>query len=426
MNTIGSTGETEVVDDTHVVVHFDRPSYMDGPVMLGNVWIVPEHLWQDIEDPADDPVANPVGTGPYMLDEFAPQGFTLTANPDYYRGVPKVRNVRYLALSGNQAAADALAAGEVDWQTSPVPNMDNVSEAYPGYRGITVPMNQMVLTACANTELGCEGPQTDPAVREAIYYAINRTQINELAFQSTASEISPGFALRERDATYLSPDLQEPTASMEADVTQAERTLEDAGYTRGSDGIYAKDGQRVSLSVRVVEGWDDYISAIDIMRQQLGEVGIELTMDTSAYGQWGSARDSGDYELVIDSLFQGPDADPYYVYNYFFSSENTAPVGETAWPNASRYVNPEVDQAIEELRAIDPEDREARQPHYDTIQAAIERDMPYIPILTQGTTTEFNAEKFTGWPTEVNLYAFPAVWEKPDQAQVFMNLRPAP
>ncbi len=51
--------------------------------------------------------------------------------------------------------------------------------------------------------------------------------------------------------------------------------------------------------------------------------------------------------------------------------------------------------------------------------------MPYIPILTGGTTSEYNAKKFTGWPTEDDLYAFPAVWSKPDNAEIYLRLEPA-
>jgi peptide/nickel transport system substrate-binding protein len=424
INAIGFTGQTEVVSDTEVRVTFDQPSYMDGPQLLGKVYIVPEHLWSAIDDPATDPVNEPVGTGPYTLGEFKPQSYTLTANANYWGGEPAVRNVRYLALSGNQAGADALEAGQIDWQTGPVPDIAGVEENYPGYKAITVPAFQIALITCSSVELGCEGPQTDPAVRQAIYYAMDRNQINELAYQNTSSEISPGFALPERDAAYLSADLRDRTAPMTADPTRAEDLLENAGYTRGSDGIYERDGQRVSLSVRVVSGWTDTITAANTLKEQLAEAGIELNVQQSSWNEWSDARGRGDYQLVYDSLYPGPSPDPYWIYNYFFYGENTAPVGEAANPNFARYQNDDIDEAINALRRMDPADTTARQPYYDAIQAQIEQDMPYIPVLTGGTTSEYNADKFSGWPTEVNLYAFPAVWQRPDNSQILMSLKP--
>ncbi|MDT0344244.1 ABC transporter substrate-binding protein [Streptomyces litchfieldiae] len=425
LNAQGFDGEVEVVDPTHVVVTYPEPAFMRAYDLLGKTYIVPEHIWSKIEDPSTDTIAEPIGTGPFTLTDFKAQAFTLSANENYWDGAPKLQNVRYVALSGNQAGADALAAGQIDWQTGPVPDMANVEENYPGYKAITVHAFQMVLDTCSDAELGCEGPQTDPAVRRAIYYAMDRDQLNALAFQNTASEVSPGFALPERDAAFLSADLETQTAPMSADVETAQEILEEAGWSRGGDGVYEKDGEKLALSVTVVSGWTDYITAVDTMSEQLKAAGIELTVNQVSFNEMSDSRGRGDYQLLIDSLYPGPVADPYFVYNNFFNSSNTAPVGETANPNFARYSNPEVDEAIDAIAQINPEDAEARQEHYDTIQTALERDMPYIPIMLGGTTSEFNAEKFTGWPTDVNLYAYPAVWQKPDQSQIYMNLEPA-
>jgi peptide/nickel transport system substrate-binding protein len=46
-------------------------------------------------------------------------------------------------------------------------------------------------------------------------------------------------------------------------------------------------------------------------------------------------------------------------------------------------------------------------------------------VLTQGTITEYHASKFTGWPTQDDLYAVPAVWQAPDNAEVMKRLKPA-
>ncbi|HCA87152.1 MAG TPA: peptide ABC transporter substrate-binding protein [Streptomyces sp.] len=425
MNSTGYQGRATAVDDTHVKIEFDEPAFMEGPQVLGKIWMVPEHIWSRIEDPSKDVMKNPVGTGPYMLDEFKPQAFTIKANPDYWDGEPAVKKVRYLSLSGNQAGADALAAGKIDWQTGPVPDIAGVEKNYPGYRAITVPMNQTVLMTCANTDLGCKGPQTDPAVRKAIHRAIDRTQLNELAFQGTSSEISPGFALPERDKAQLSDELENPVAPMEPDVAGAAELLEEAGYAKGAGGVYAKDGKPLELTVKVVSGWTDYITAVDTMAQQLGKAGIKVTSQQVSWNEWSDARGQGEFELLIDSLYQGPAPDPFYVYSYFFSSETSAPVGEAANPNFSRFSDPAVDEALAKLKSIDPDDTGARQEQFDVIQATLEEEMPYIPVLTGGTTSEYHSDKFTGWPTQDDMYAFPAIWSRPDHSQIFMNLKPA-
>ncbi|XVS63518.1 ABC transporter substrate-binding protein [Actinosynnema sp. CA-299493] len=425
MNGTGYKGVATAVDDTHVSIKFTEPSFMEGPQVLGRIWMVPEHKWKDIATPSTDVVAQPVGTGPFMLDDFKAQAFTLKANPDYHSGEPALKKVRYLALSGNQSGEAALRAGQIDWQTGPVPDIANVEKNYPGYKAITIPMNQVALFTCSNAALGCQGPQTDVAVRKAVYYALNRTQINSLAFENTASEVSPGAALVERDADQISGKLKEKTAPMQPDEAKATQLLEGAGYTKGGDGIYQKDGKPVAMTLKVVAGWTDYITAVDTMAQQLQKVGIKVTAQQVSWNEWSDARGRGQYELLIDALNQGPAPDPFYNASYFFSTATTAKVGEVANPNFARFSNPDVDAALAALKGIDPKDDAARQPYFDTIQTRIEESIPYIPVLTGGTTSEFNAKKFTGWPTKDDLYSFPAVWARPEHSEIFLKLKPA-
>lgn len=423
VNQIGFDGEVEAVDESTVKFTFADVSFVEGPDVLGRAMIVPEHLWADL-DPATDTQTEPVGTGPFLLAEFKPQAFTLSANPTYWGGEPELKSVRYVALSGNQAGAQGLSAGNIDWQTGPVPNMDDIEGNYPGYKGITYHLNQMALFTCSNPELGCKGPQTDPAVRKALYYAMDREQLNALAFQNTAAEISPGFALTERDSGVISEELQDKVAPMASDVERATATLEEAGYVKGANGIYAKDGEPLSLTVFVPTGWTDYITALDLISQQAKAAGIEIVSQQVSWNEWSEVRGTGEFELLIDALFQGPAADPYYLYANHFSSANTAPVGENVTPNYARFDNAEVDKALQALRTSDPADTAGRQAHYDAIQRIVEEEMPYIPILTGGTTSQFNVEKFEGWPSEEDLYAVPAVWSRPDNARIFANLKP--
>lgn len=423
INASGFDGTVAVTDPTHVVFTWTHPAYVSGPFVLGKTPILPEHIWKDI-DPTTSLNENPVGTGPYTLGNFKPQAFTLVANPTYWGGEPKVKAIRYLSLSGNTAGADALAAGTIDWQTGPVPDIANVSENYPGYDAITVPQSQAALVTCSNAALGCAGPQTDPAVRQAIYHALDRDQINALAFQGTGSDISPTFALPTTQQQFISSSIAEPIAPNSPDTAQSDQILTAAGYVKGEDGIYAKDGQRVSLTIEVVTGWTDYITAIDTMTQQLKAAGIELTASQSSWNEWTDKKAKGNFQLAIDSLGQGPVANPYFLYNNYYATDNTAPVGTAANPNISRFSNPAVDQALATLKVTNPEDTAAVQAQFDIIQQEIVQDMPYIPVLTGGTTSEFNAAKFTGWPTTDNLFAFPAVWASPDNAQIFKALVP--
>lgn len=423
INTWGYNGVAKATDDTHVVITWKSPAYVVAPDALSQMVIVPEHLWKGI-DPVTDVIKNPVGTGAYKLGEFKPQAFTYVANPTYWGGAPAVKTIRWLSLSGNQAGADAIAQGSIDWQTGPIPDIQNTNKNFPNYDKFTAWQNQTVLATCSNTELGCKGPQTDPAVRQALFYAMDRTQINNLAFEKTSNAISPSFALTPTQDQWISPSVQPKVAPDKADPARASQILEAAGYTKGGDGIYAKDGKPLSLTVEVVTGWTDYITALQTITSQAKAAGIKVNTSQSSWNEWTERRTQGNFELAIDSLYQGPVSDPYYVYSYFFSSTTTAEVGKNAGTNYGRVSDPEIDAAVEALKGLNFTDTAPRQAQFDIIQKEIVDSMPYVPVMTGGTTSIWNINKFTGWPTQENLYAFPAVWSRLDSAQIFKALKP--
>jgi peptide/nickel transport system substrate-binding protein len=422
INSAGFDGTVTAVDGTHVTFTFDEPAFVKGPDLMATP-IVPQHLWTDV-DPEQDVVEQPVGTGAFVLDEFKPQAYTYTANPDYWGGEPAVGTIRFVALSGNQAGADAIAAGTIDWQTGPIPDIQNTHQNFPNYDAYTQWQNQMVLATCSSAELGCEGPQTDPAVRQALYHAMDRTQLNTLAFEETAGDVSPTFALTPNQDSFVSDAVPEKVAPATSGADEADRLLEDAGWTKGNDGIYAKDGEKLSLTIEVVTGWTDYITALETLTAQAKAAGIELQAAQSSWNEWTDKKVKGNFELAIDSLWQGPTSDPYYLYSYFFDSSSGAEVGGAAGNNYARYANPTVDDALAELATLPLDDAAARQPYFDTIQAEITDDMPYVPILTGGTTSIWNTAEFTGWPSDEDLYAFPAVWSAFDAAEIFKRIEP--
>lgn len=70
--------------------------------------------------------------------------------------------------------------------------------------------------------------------------------------------------------------------------------------------------------------------------QQLKQVGIDRTVEQLSWNEGTAQRQTGDYQLIIDSLNQGPAPDPYYLYSSFFGTTGTAKVGAKATTNWSR------------------------------------------------------------------------------------------
>lgn len=422
INTGGFKGAAEATSDTEVVVTFEEADTMNTIGTITQTYIVPEHIWSDVADVATNINSEPVGTGPFVLESFTAQNYLFKKNENYWdAGKPEISGVRYVALAGNQSAVDSLIAGEIDWASTFIPNIDQIlgSEADISYTNTV--QNQLSLVTCSNVELGCKGPQTDPAVRKAIYYAMDRDQLNNLAFSNINGDVSPTFALLPRDEQWVASSSDEKVASNTSNGQKAEQILQDAGYAKGTDGIYAKDGERLSFDVLTVSGWTDWIAGIDTMSQQLAPLGIELRSSQVSWNEWNDAAGSGNFKILINNLWPGSGNEPFYLYQTFFSSESTAPVGETANPNWSRFSNAEVDKALATLKTLT--DKDAKLEQYRIIQDIIVEEMPYIPIQTYGSLTQFRTDRVENWPIEDNVYALPMMWQAPDYAEVLRNLK---
>ena len=59
-----------------------------------------------------------------------------------------------------------------------LPNLQALLNGHKNLTYVNTPALTTSLFTCSNASLGCTGPQTDPAVRQALYYGIDRTQIN--------------------------------------------------------------------------------------------------------------------------------------------------------------------------------------------------------------------------------------------------------
>lgn len=419
----GNTPKAEATDATHVVLTFDRPSFTTGPQVLGQTYIVPEHTWKSVKNPATFVNAQPVGTGPLVMSSFSSQSYLMKKNPRF-RGAGKLQvgGVRFTSLSGNESATNDVLANKLDWAGIFVPDVRKVLRNHKNVKFTLYGSQQIVLNTCSNPDLGCTGPQTDPVVRKAISAAINREQVNKLAYYGNAAAISPTFAIPGRDDAFIAPD-QKGTLPMSAQVPKAEKLLTDDGWAKGSDGIFKKDGKRLSMDVLVTSGYTDYIATLQTLTSQLKKAGIEIDVRQVANQENNDAASLGKFQLQINGLFQGPAADPYYVYDKYFSSHTTAKVGKATSPydNVSRFSDEQVDAALKEAAATDDNGKKAAA--YAKIQKRIVDNLPYIPIINNKTFVLYNNQQVTGFPTDDDLYAQPAPNLEPDNGIVLQHLK---
>lgn len=411
LNTSGIKWVAKKTADDTVVITFPSTAFTLEPQILGNEPIVPQSIWKNISDPTKVTNDKPVGTGPYTLKSFTPQSFVLEKNPNYWgtgASAPKVDQVRYISLANADAATSALEAGQTDYMGAFLPTLKSIMAKHKNLSYSNSPQATTSLFTCENASLGCTGPQTDAAVRQALYYAMDRTQLDKQAAAGFSSPASPTLLLNTvNKAQITSPDyLQVPQS---ADVAKAKSILEADGWKLGSNGYYAKNGAELDLTINVVSGWTDYDTICQLLQGQFKAAGIKLTVNQMAQNAWSQAETTGKFQLSMNSINMGVSSDPYFQYSAYLNSAGTAKVGAIApTTNTSRYSNPAVDAAIKQLATTNVE--ATKQAAYKTIQDQIVKDMPYIPVYVNSALAEYNNSRATGWPSQSNQYAFPLPW----------------
>jgi peptide/nickel transport system substrate-binding protein len=427
--------EATASDESTVVFSFDAPAFANEFAILGSTYIVPKHVFSEHEKDTGEDAAgakleglvawanaeNPVGTGPYMVDSTSNAAYTAKANPNYWGGEPQVASLRYVGIDANQSAEDLLTTGQIDWSTMFVPEPDRVTSS-GAYGYVNTPVDPTVLYTCANVDLGCEGEQTDVAVRQALNVAIDRGAINEKAFVGLAKEISPTFALLGRDDKWIADGMPKESPQA-ADAAAAATILEDAGYTKDADGFYGKDGKAIDLTLTSVDGWTDYNSAAKLIEEQAKAAGIKVTASTISWNEFADARVSGEFELIMGGVVGTSIADPFQIYREWFTGDFTQKVGTALEPgewNFSRYDNDDVNAAVQ--AASETNDEAAKKEAYATVQQHIVEDLPYIPLVVNASQTFFNTKAYAGWPTEEDMYMFPPSWQGPSSGVILGKL----
>jgi peptide/nickel transport system substrate-binding protein len=218
--------------------------------------------------------------------------------------------------------------------------------------------------------------------------------------------------------SFLSSDYASNAFSI--DTAKAASLLEGAGFTKGSDGIYAdKSGKKLEFGINVVTGWTDWVTNCQIMAKNLTDLGMKVTVNSLSFDAYVAARDGGTFDASISWTNPGPT--PYFLYNSLLSSANTAPVGKNAPSNWERWQDQQTDQLLNQYATST--DKDTQQKALNGLQKIMVEQLPAIPLVYGATWYEYSSARFTGWPDEKNTYAVPSPYTFPDAEIVILNLK---
>ena len=397
-----------------VVFTFDAAAQTYFFYVANQTPIVPKHIWSALDQAKLDayPDSSPVGSGPYTMGECSQNNIKYLRNASYWQStpdkpVPQIAEVDYPAFLSNDPGNLVLAQGQGQWGGQYVPNIDSFYVAKdPEHRHYWFPptSNVAIYPNLENPLLG------QKAVRQAISYAINRDEVSkrgESGYEPASNQT--GIVLPTYQSWY---DKSIDTTAF--DVGKAQQTLEAAGYTKGSDGIY-KDasGKRLSFTLKTVSGYTDWDSSLAVVKQQLKAAGIEVKIVDEDSGQLLDELKNGKFELGYWGQAAGPL--PYYeMRNNLFSGD----IGST---NFERFKSADVDAALAKYPGADAAGQQAIIKQLATVMA---NEVPLIPVVESVDWYQYDTTDIGGWATPDDPFAQPAPWNTPDNGVLLTHLYP--
>lgn len=321
---------------------------------------------------------NPVGlgSGPFKFTSYKTgESLQFDNNPDYWNGASKIQKVFLPIIKDDIAGGQALAAGQVDWKYSLEggtykqikDNPDLKFAEYPDFGFFSLYFNQRKGQLFADKNL-----------RQAVSYCFDKEATAKAATDDLGvaiySEIPPA------SWAYPKTGLNE----YPMDQAKSKALIEASGWKMGSDGIYEKDGQKLSTVVAVRAGRPNRSKWMQLMSDQVKQCGIDIQykevdfdailnmLDNYPHINAAAPEKGKPFDAYFGGFSTTYDPDPFSLYD---SSQCTTKEQPQLY-NYICYQNPEVDKLIAE--GLKTTDQAARAKIYQDYAVIQSNDLPVI------------------------------------------------
>lgn len=318
--------------------------------MLCNIFIMPEHIYKDVKDFSDNDVnTKPVGTGPYIMSEYSAGSYVkFTANEKYFLGKPGIETFVYRIIENANTAMLAIQSGEVDaWVGTPseIAQMDLEGNNLKAYAYSEGRVGYMALNV---------KQIPDEKVRKAIFYALNKKDINDAVYLSEEYYKTP--------TSFMPPISQFYTENVElygTDIEKSKALLKEAG------------AENLTVELSYIGSDAAQSTQAALIQQQLSQVGIKCElngMDSPALTE--KMRDANStVQMVLSGYIMGIDPDTFLP---LFASGGAY--------NYMHYDFPEIDELFKQGRETPKFDD--RYAIYEKLQQTLQDKATFYPLVS--------------------------------------------
>ena len=347
----------EVVDDYTIKVTLKEPfAGFLASISSPGVSIYDSEATEAAGDQFGMDPAVTVGTGPF---EFSSWSFNnqlvLTRNEDYWKGASGLPGVVIKIIPDTETQSMMFESGELDILDLDyaADSVDRFTETYPDQIVQGPRVGIVYFTMNFNKE-----PFQDVRVRKAVQMSIDRQAILD-ALYGGRGQVEQGIF--PHGLIGFNPDQEE----IKYDPEAAKALLAEAGYADGFDMEIAADS---SAS-------DTMTMALEIVSDQLAEVGIRAEIKNYDESTWLETRKSGELGSFISTWSADYNDPDNFIYTFFGNEEKTR-------IRSINYPDTEVMERVAKARTIVNEDE--RLAEYKALEEKlIHEDAAWVPMFSR-------------------------------------------
>ncbi|WP_036728304.1 MULTISPECIES: oligopeptide ABC transporter substrate-binding protein [Peptoniphilus] len=375
----------EVIDDSTMKIHLTEitPSVLWGGCFCGEFVNAKQFEGVAMDKIIESPALrkNPLSYGPYFIkDMVSGEKVIFEANPYYYKGEPKIKNLEMEILPPSQQVA-AIKAGKYDLvfgtNVDVFPELielDNINVAtrmdlYMSYLGFKLGTWD---AAKGEVVVNPEAKMADPNLRKAMGYAIDNDALGEQYYHglrfTAASPIPPLFA------TLHDPEI----TGYKLDLEKAKTLLDEAGFkdVNGDDIREDKNGNPLKINLAMMSGSEIQEPLSQYYMQQWKSIGLDVELVD------GRLLDFHNFYDRLEADDEGIDC---YMAAFGLASDpdQIGLFGKKAPFNMARYTSDELQAAVEKLGSAEAMDDAKRVELYHNFEKVFTNEVPIIPQMNR-------------------------------------------
>ena len=298
---LGSVASYEATDDYTIVMHFDAwaNNWVD---VIGEVRIYSPNAFET--NGADWAAINPVGTGPFVMKEFAQDSHIVyVKNENYWReGEPYLDGITIKFISDAMTQTAAFMNNELDVLHSPNSTaQEQLNGKYPNIAGNAPDLCGLTyMMFCSGDE---NSPFYDLRVRQAVMHCIDWEDM-ALVLGGDIGHPTPLFAV---PGSWAYDDTVELYSY---DLEEAKRLLTEAGYPNGFDTTITINDSNEAIHQGAV-----------ILQAYMATIGINAQVKQLTSADFNAQKAEGTYDLGV--MINGGSSKKDFTANYvrLYSSE---------------------------------------------------------------------------------------------------------